>query len=81
MPIGPFENTLAYTFYDENGTALTSGPFSVNTANPGDPATFDQTLPLPDVPAGSRLRLTLAEENMADGTTYLSCNSVDLYAK
>lgn len=81
MPIGPFENTLAYTFYDENGTALTSGPFSVNTANPGDPATFDQTLPLPDVPAGSRVRLTLAEENMADGTTYLSCNSVDLYAK
>lgn len=81
MPIAPFENALTYIFYDENGNILLQGAFNVIAEDPGGPGTFDQILNPPAAPSGSRVRLTLAEENMADGTTYLSCNSVDLYAK
>ena len=79
--ISPFENNLAYRFYDETGAMVFEGPFPVKSDALGGPATFDNNIPLPTgISAGSTIRLELAELSMADGT-YLCSSSVNLIVK
>ncbi len=69
MPIGPFENNLAYRLYDAAGNLLDAQPFGVQAADMGAPATFNNPVSLPLLPEGSIVWLELAERSMADGTS------------
>lgn len=80
MPIGPFENNLKYTIYDQENTPLAVAPFPVVAANPGAPATFSNSITIRDIAAGTHIRFELTEESMADGST-LAIDSVDLLVK
>ncbi len=80
MPIGPFENTLTYRFYDVTGNLLVEGPLMVNSDGAGGPATIDANVNLPQSNPGSRLIFVLAEQSMADGSN-LCLNSVNLVVK
>lgn len=68
MPIGPFENNLALTITDAAGSVLVHEGFMVQAADMGAPATFDNTITLPAVNAGTELLAMLSELSMADGT-------------
>lgn len=80
MPVAPFENTLRYRFYDSNNAVLNEGSFTVSAEDVGKPATIDQTLTLPSVPGGSKIRLELAYLSAKDGST-VCMTSVDLVVK
>lgn len=81
MPIGPFENTLAYRFYDSAGILLVEQPLAVQSDGAGGPATINATVQLPNtVSSGANLLFVLAEQNMADGSD-LCLNSVNLTVK
>jgi photosystem II stability/assembly factor-like uncharacterized protein len=69
MPIAPFENNLVYSIYSATGEKLTSGPFMVQAADMGKPATFDNPIDLSGLPSGSLIRIELAELSAADGST------------
>ncbi len=77
MPIGPFENTLAYRIYDESGNLLAEGPFMVNSDGVGGPATFDTPIDISSFPNGIGIRLELVDVSAADGST-LALDSVEL---
>ncbi|HOW92065.1 MAG TPA: Gmad2 immunoglobulin-like domain-containing protein [Anaerolineaceae bacterium] len=68
MPIGPFENNLALTITDPAGKVLVHEGFMVQAADMGAPATFDNSITLPVVNAGTELLVALSELSMADGT-------------
>lgn len=80
MPIAPFENTLLFQILDENMNELYKSAFMVQAADMGQPATFDNTIPLPALSSGSTVVLLLQESSMADGSP-LAINSVILYVK
>lgn len=80
MPIAPFENTLLLQILDSNRNELFTSAFMVQAADMGQPATFDNTISLPDIPSGSTVVLLLKELSMADGST-LAINSVVLNVK
>nr|HMN63232.1 Gmad2 immunoglobulin-like domain-containing protein [Anaerolinea sp.] len=67
MPIGPFENNLAYRLYDAAGNQIDAQPFGVQAPDMGAPATFDNPVSLPALPKGTVVWLELAELSMADG--------------
>jgi hypothetical protein len=68
MAIAPFENNLVLRLYDANGNLLDAQPFSVQAADLGGPATFDNQVKLPELAAGSVVWLELADLSMADGS-------------
>ena len=68
MPIGPFENNLSLMILDPVTGQLVHEGFMVDAADMGAPATFDKSILVPDVPAGTRLLVLLSELSMADGT-------------
>ncbi len=80
MPIAPFENTLLLKVLDGTGKELLNTAFMVQAAEPGAPATFDNTIALPAVTAGSTVVLILQESSMANGMP-LAVNSVILKMK
>jgi Immunoglobulin-like domain of bacterial spore germination. len=80
MPVAPFENSLVYRFYDENGKVLNEGPFTVKSADVGQPATFDNLLTLPQMADQTHLRLELAELSAKDGSP-LSMSSIEIVVK
>jgi Immunoglobulin-like domain of bacterial spore germination len=80
MSAAPFENTLRYRFYDESGKVLDEGAFMVKSEDAGKPATFDNSLTLPAVPSGTKLRLELADLSAKDGSP-VCIVSVDLMVK
>ncbi len=80
MPIGPFENTLTYRFYDSGGNLLIEAPLSVQSDGVGGPATFDAQIELPKANSGTSLLFVLAEQSMANGAD-LCLNSVNLVVK
>jgi hypothetical protein len=80
MPIGPFENNLRLRLYDPAGNVLFEGPFAVQAVDMGAPATFDDTVDLSMIPAGTSVRLELAEISMRDGSL-LSMDSVNIIRK
>jgi hypothetical protein len=77
MPIGPFENTVAYRIYDGSGNELVAGPFMVNSDGAGGPATFDAPIDVSTLPKGIVIRLELVDVSMADGST-IALDSVEL---
>lgn len=68
MPIGPFENNISLLVSDPLSGQLLHEGFMVQAADMGAPATFDNTVVLPNVPSGTQLLLVLSELSMADGT-------------
>lgn len=66
--IAPFENTLAYRFYGENGNLLAGNSFMVQAEEMGGPGTFDVILDLPPGTAGQVVRLEISELSPADGS-------------
>ncbi len=80
MPIAPFENTLRIQILDANKNELYSSAFMVQAEDMGQPATFDNSIPLPDLVPGSTVVLVLQESSMADGSP-LAINSVILHIK
>mgnify|MGYP000847469560 CR=1 FL=1 len=75
MPVAPFENNLSLTVYDLNGLVLYQSGFMVTADNPGEPATFDSSVIIENLPANTWVRLELAELSMADGSL-ININSV-----
>jgi len=80
MPIAPFENNLRYRFFDENGKVLNEGAFTVQSADAGKPATFDNTLNVPAAASGAKIRLELAYLSAKDGSP-VCITSVNLTVK
>lgn len=80
MPIGPFENTLVYRFYDSAGSLLIEAPLMVESDGAGGPATINATINVPIAAAGSALIFTLSEQSMANGAD-LCLASVNLIVK
>ena len=68
MPIGPFENNLSLLVSDPLSGQLLHEGFMVQAEDMGAPATFDNTVVLPDVASGTQILLVLSELSMADGT-------------
>jgi len=68
MPIGPFENNLALMISDPLSGQLAQEGFMVQSPDMGAPATFNNTIAVPDVPAGTQILLVLSELSMEDGT-------------
>jgi hypothetical protein len=67
MPIGPFENTLSLVITDPLTGQLVHEGFMVDAADMGAPATFNNVIQVPAVPAGTELLVSLLEISMADG--------------
>lgn len=80
MPIGPFENSLVYRFYDSGGNMLIEAPLAVQSDGAGGPATINATINVPTATAGSTLIFTLSEQSMANGAD-LCLASVNLIVK
>ncbi len=80
MPIGPFENTVAFRIYGSSGNELVAGPFMVNSDGAGGPATFDAPIDISTLPKGIVIRLELVDASMADGST-IALDSVELVTK
>lgn len=68
MPIAPFENNLSLLISDPLSGQLLHEGFMVQAEDMGAPAAFDNSVELPDVPAGTEILLLLSELSMADGT-------------
>jgi immunoglobulin-like protein involved in spore germination len=66
--ISPFENTLAFKIYDASGTELVSGPITVTAPELGGPGTFDTTVDLGVIQAGTQARITVQDISAADGS-------------
>ena len=68
MPIGPFENNLSILVSDPTGQQFFHSGFMVNAPDMGAPATFDNTIQLPQIAPGTMIIVTLSELSMANGT-------------
>jgi immunoglobulin-like protein involved in spore germination len=77
--ISPFENTLAYTVYDETEIPLLTDSTTVTAPDLGGPGTFDFTLNLPADVHG-RIRIEIKDVSAADGST-LALDSVEVTVK
>ncbi len=80
MPIGPFENNLSMLISNPLIGQLAHEGFMVQAPEMGAPATFDNPVTIPDVPAGTQILLVLSELSMADGTP-MALDSVLLVAE
>lgn len=80
MPIGPFENSLVYRFYDSAGNLLIEAPLAVESDGVGGPATINAAISVPTATSGSVLIFTLSEQSMANGTD-LCLASLNLIVK
>ena len=80
VSIAPFENNLTYVVDDEAGNQLATGPISVTAPNPGVPGTFDATISLSGIPAGTTVYLEIQDVSAADGS-WLAMDSVKLVVK
>jgi hypothetical protein len=76
MPIGPFENNLAFHIRDSKGDVISAGPFMVNAEEPGSPAIFEPFIDFSAFPKGDIL-LQLIDVSMADGSI-IALDSVEL---
>lgn len=80
VSIAPFENNLVYIIYDEVGNQIAAGPVAVTAPDLGAPGTFNETIPLADVPAGTTIYLEIQDVSAADGS-WLAMDSVKLFVK
>lgn len=80
ITIAPFENNLAYRIYDVGGTELAAGPVQVIAPDFGSPGTFNATIDLAGISAGTTIFLELQDLSAADGSL-LAMDSVELVVK
>jgi hypothetical protein len=82
VTVSPFENNLSYHVYDATGVELAAGPVSVSAAGAGlgTPGTFDTTIVLNGIPAGTTVRVEIQDLSAADGSL-LAMDSVVLTIK
>lgn len=78
--ISPFENTLAYRVYDAAGTEMAAGPITVTAPEMGGPGTFDATIDLSAIPAGTPIRIAIQDISAADGSI-MAMDSVNVEVK
>lgn len=79
VTVAPFENTLTYRVYNEQGNELAAGPIMVDAPDFGAPGTFTVTLEAGRVPPG-RVRIVIADLSPADGSI-LALASVEVIVK
>lgn len=79
VTIAPFENTLSFRVYNEQGNELFAGPIMVNAPDFGAAGTFSATLDLSALPPG-RVRFVIADLSAADGSV-LALDSVEVVVK
>jgi hypothetical protein len=79
VTIAPFENTLSFRAYNDQGNELSSGPVMVTAPDLGAPGTFTVTLDLSAFPPG-RLRIEIADLSAADGSV-LALDSVEVVVR
>ena len=79
MAIAPFENNLSLEIRDLQNNILFQDGFMVSSMDFGGPATFDNTVMLPVMPAGTPFLIVLSELSMMDGSPMV-LNSVQLIA-
>ena len=75
----PFENTLTYGVYDAAQNELTSGPITL-AGSPGTRGVFEAPVDLGSIPAGTVVRLEIADISAADGSM-LAMASIQLMIK
>jgi hypothetical protein len=80
VSIAPFENNLSYFIYDEAGNQLLGGPVMVTAPDFGAPGTFDQSISLEGIPAGTTIYLEIQDVSAADGSL-LALDAVKLIVK
>lgn len=66
--VGPFENNLVYRIYDANGMAITEAGFTVQNDGLGAPSTFELPLDLGALGLSGRIRISISEMSMEDGS-------------
>lgn len=76
VSIAPFENTLTYRVYNEQGNELAAGPIMVDAADFGAPGTFSIMLDTSTFSMG-RVRIVVADLSAADGSV-LAMDSVEI---
>ncbi len=79
VSIAPFENTLTYRVYNEQGNELFAGPITVNAPDFGAAGTFTVTLDTSGFPIG-RVRIVIADLSAADGFV-LALDSVQVVVR
>ena len=79
VTIAPFENTLSFRVYNEQGNELFAGPIMVSAPDFGAAGTFSITLDLSALPPG-RVRIVIADLSAADGSI-LALDSVEVVVK
>ncbi|RJP54917.1 MAG: hypothetical protein C4583_01425 [Anaerolineaceae bacterium] len=79
VTIAPFENTLTYRVYNEQGNEMFAGPIMVSAADFGAPGTFSATLDTSAFPMG-RIRIVIADLSAADGSV-LAMDSVEIIVR
>ncbi len=67
VSIAPFENNLSYAIFDESGSQLAQGPVAVAAPDLGAPGTFNETISLAGIPAGTVVYLEIQDLSAADG--------------
>jgi hypothetical protein len=68
VTVSPFENSLTYRVYNEQGNELQMGPISVTASELGGPGTFTATLDTSTFPIGGRIRIVISDLSAADGS-------------
>lgn len=79
VTIAPFENTLTYRVYNEQGNELFAGPITISTPDIGAAGTFTVTLDTSNFPLG-RVRIVIADLSAADGSV-LALDSVEVIVR
>ena len=79
VTIAPFENTLSYRVYTEQGNELAAGPILVSAPDFGAPGTFAFPLDTSAFPLG-RVRIVISDLSAADGSV-LALDSVEVVVR
>jgi hypothetical protein len=79
VTIAPFENTLSFRVYNEQGNELVAGPIMVSAPDFGAAGTFTMTLDTSAFPVG-RVRVVITDMSAADGSV-LALDSVMIVVK
>lgn len=80
ISIAPFENNLSYFIYNEAGNQLAAGPVTVTAPDLGAAGTFNESITLAGIPAGTTVYLEIQDTSAADGTI-LALDAVKLVVK
>ena len=67
VTVAPFEQTLGYRFYSEDGSEVDGGPIMVASEELGGPGTFGETIDLAGLSPGVHI-LIIADFSAADGS-------------